>query len=223
MDRLRIGNTDAYAILTERKSGDVRKANDWIFVNQKHSGNVLIVDSLPAQKLPLENIYTVDNYDELTIPADAIVSASFSKPIGVFGADCGLVGLASREGVVGVIHVGWRGLLTEIIHTTVSAMRLLLATEIFAIIGPCIHSECYEFSPLLAEEISSKIGHNVGSLTKEGKAALDLPLAITKLLEKEGVMVASGPSLCTACDDRWFSHRQRSETLRHGLGVTLLK
>ncbi len=223
MDKIRIADTEAYVMLTDREFGDARKANNWVFVNQKHSGNVLLVNNFSLYRSLPENIYTFDNYDPLTTAADAIVGKDITKPIGVFGADCALLGLASNEGVVAVIHAGWRGLLTNIIRTSVSAMHLLSATDIWAVMGPCIHSECYEFSADLIERISLQIGCDVGTLTNDAKSALDLPLAVTELLKAEDVIITPEIASCTACDDRWFSHRKRGEISRHGLGVMVNK
>ena len=51
-------------------------------------------------------------------------------PVAVFAADCALVGLASPEGVVGAVHVGWRSLLAGVLEASVATMRARSATRI---------------------------------------------------------------------------------------------
>ena len=47
-----------------------------------------------------------------------------------------------------------------------------------------------------------------------GSSALDVPAAVSAALVEEGVTQLHDTSGCTACDDRWFSHRARGETAR---------
>jgi len=222
IERIRILDTNVYAVLTDRDCGDAREAVDWIFLNQQHSGDVITIDGKAHNKKlsPVtSDANSINRYKYFPVSGDAIVGKHIDKPIGVLGADCGLVSLISREGVVAVIHIGWRGLLTSIIETSAAIMRSMKVKEIFSVLGPCIHSECYEFDYSLAKKISSHINYNVVSETSEGKPALDLPLAITRLLEKENIITLGEIAGCTACNDRWFSHRARKDSMRHGLGV----
>src|ERR1039458_4919587 len=55
--------------------------------------------------------------------ADAAVSRSPGVALAVVTADCAPVAFRSREGVIGLAHAGWRGLLAGVIEATVAAMR----------------------------------------------------------------------------------------------------
>ena len=152
---------------------------------------------------------------------DAIVTSAPGEPIAVFAADCAVVGLASREGVLGAVHAGWRGLLAGVLGRTAAVMRAAGATELVAVVGPCIGPECYEFSESDLEPLLRRFGPSVGSETSAGRPALDLRAGVHKALEEASVPVASELADCTACDPGWFSWRARKDTGRHALVVTV--
>ncbi len=219
MEHIPIAKTGAYVVLADRYCGDARTSLDWIFLQQQHSGDVVVIGDGARDRNLVLNSAPNDYFPSSLALGDAIVTKRIDATIGALGADCGLVGLASNEDVAAVIHVGWRGLLADIIKNTIAAMHMMDATRIWSVIGPCIHSECYEFDYNLAKEISLHINYNVVGETSLGKPSLDLPLAINKLLERENVDVLDTVASCTACDERWFSHRARRDSMRHGLGV----
>src|ERR687893_814709 len=57
--------------------------------------------------------------------ADALVSATGGCALAVLTADCAPVALASPEGVIGVAHAGWRGLVAGVLRRTVEQMGAL--------------------------------------------------------------------------------------------------
>jgi len=176
----------------------------WTFVRQVHGDRVAIVDA-PAGPIELD--------------ADALVSAAAATPLAVLGADCALVGLASPQGPVGAAHAGWRGALAGVLERTVDAMRALGASEIVAVLGPCIHAECYEFGERELDLVAGRYGDAVRSTTADGRPALDLPMLVERSLERAGVAPPEQIAGCTACDDRWYSHRARGDLERHALAV----
>ena len=80
-------------------------------------------------------------------------------------------------------HAGWRGLMAGVIPRTVDRMRALGAGEITAALGPCIHAECYEFSPDDLDTVAARLGDGVRSLTRGGAPALDVPAAVRAALD----------------------------------------
>jgi len=151
--------------------------------------------------------------------ADALVTGSAEACLAVLGADCPLVGLASSEGIVGVAHAGWRGLVAGVLARTVEQMRALGATDVQAALGPCIHAECYEFGSDELDAVASVLGDDVRSTTSSGRPALDLPLGVRRSLEAMGVPIVAELGGCTACDTRWYSHRARRDLSRHALAI----
>ncbi len=146
--------------------------------------------------------------------ADAAVTAVRGAALAVHTADCVPVVLVG-DGVVGVAHAGWRGLAAGVIETTVAAMgRLAPGRPVEAVIGPCIRVECYEFGPGDLDVVAEALGDQVRGRTSAGAPALDLTAATNAALARAGVADVRDDGSCTACGDRWFSHRARAETGR---------
>ena len=154
--------------------------------------------------------------------ADALVSSLPGEPFAVFAADCALIGLASPEGIVGAVHAGWRGLLAGVIERATAAMREAGASEISAVVGPCIGAECYEFNSADLEPIRQRYGTSVRSVTSDGATALDLRAGVHKALESLKVAVVADYASCTSCDPGWYSWRARKDTGRQALVVASL-
>jgi len=137
----------------------------------------------------------------------------------VLSADCAPVALASREGVVGVAHAGWRGLLGGVLERAVAAMRALGAGEIEAVLGPCIRPPCYEFGADDLDRVAARLGDGVRGRTASGAPALDLPAGVGAALERAGVDDLRDVGLCTACTPGYFSHRARGDRGRQALAL----
>jgi YfiH family protein len=144
---------------------------------------------------------------------DALVTAVPGVALAVFTADCAPVAMASPEGVVGLVHAGWRGLDAGVIDAAAAAMRGLGATRLEAALGPCIRAECYEFGAAELDRLAARWG------TPAGRPALDLPAAVAVALERCGAELVDDAGVCTACSDGWFSHRARGDL---GRQATLL-
>jgi YfiH family protein len=148
--------------------------------------------------------------------ADALVSAEPGCALAVLTADCAPVALASAEGVIGVAHAGWRGLASGVLDATVAAMRALGATDIEAVLGPCIHPECYAFGAEELDRVATLLGDSVRAVTAAGGPALDIPAAVRSALTGAGVDPAAIADVgtCTACSAQHFSWRARREQQR---------
>ena len=94
----------------------------WTWVRQVHGSGVVVVDRPGAQR---------------GAEGDAAVTCCLDAGLVVLTADCAPVGLSSPEGVVGVLHAGWRGLMVGVVGATVQAMRALGATRVRAGLGAC--------------------------------------------------------------------------------------
>ncbi len=139
--------------------------------------------------------------------ADGSVSRTPGVALAVLTADCAPVALVSAEGIIGVAHAGWRGLLDGVVGATVDAMRGLGATEVGAVIGPCIHPECYQFGSADLDLLAARLGPDVRAEWPGGGEALDLPAAVRSSLEQAGVELLGEAAICTACSPDYWSWR----------------
>lgn len=155
--------------------------------------------------------------------ADGAVTSHQGVVLCILTADCAPVSFTSAEGVRGVAHAGWKGVADGVIGATVEAMRARGATEIDAALGPCIEPRCYEFSPADLDRVADRLGPHVRAVTRDGRAALDLPGAVRRAIEGTGARLVEDVASCTACardaggDFRWFSHRARQDDARQAL------
>jgi polyphenol oxidase len=152
-------------------------------------------------------------------PGDSLVSADRSNALAVLTADCASVALGSEEGVFGAVHAGWRGLTGGVVEATVETMRSMGAGEVVGALGPCIHPECYEFSPDDLNTVAAAYGDDVRGHTAAGGPALDIPAAVSLALAAGGAREAPGVDACTGCAGGYFSHRARGEIGRQALIV----
>lgn len=212
------------AVVTDRTHGDLRAALGevatarrravvdlpWTTPRQVHGRSVLVLagNGGPGGDDPA-GPYEVD--------ADAVVTSEAGQAIAVLGADCPLVGLASGDGVIAVAHAGWRGLVAGVLEATVGEMRAAGAGDITAVLGPCIHPECYAFGTDDLDRVVARLGPSVRGHTSAGDPALDLPAAVTAALDHVGVPAPARLAGCTGCDPAYFSHRARRDEGRHAL------
>ncbi len=150
---------------------------------------------------------------------DALVATDPSVALCVFVADCGAIALAGDNGAFAAVHAGWRGLVAGVIPAAVEAIRSLGATDVAGALGPCIHPGCYEFSEGDLSTVASVLGDGVRTRTATGRPALDLPAAVSSAFASCGVSAVPGPEVCTACSERYFSHRARGDAGRNALVV----
>jgi copper oxidase (laccase) domain-containing protein len=182
----------------------------WVWLRQVHGDRVVVVgpDDDPRSLTGSE--------------ADAAVSTRSDVALAVHGADCGILGLWSPEGVIGVAHAGWKGLEAGVIPAVAGAMRDLGASLVSAVAGPCIGPECYEFGVDGLASIEARLGPEVRGTTSWGTPALDLPAAVAAACSAADVALGGPASPCTACavDEHW-SHRARADTGRQAMVVWL--
>ncbi|MDQ6728708.1 MAG: polyphenol oxidase family protein [Actinomycetota bacterium] len=155
--------------------------------------------------------------------ADAAVTTRPGCALAAFGADCAPVALASPEGVIGVAHAGWRGVMAGVIEATVAEMRALGASTVEAVLGPCIHPGCYDFAAADLDTVAARLGEQVRGTTAAGRPALDLPAAVRVALSNAGIDGADvhDVGICTACSADHFSWRAGRDQQRQATVVWL--
>ena len=174
----------------------------WVSLHQVHGAHVYLPDEAgPTSARPAPK-------------ADAAVSAQSDAVLSVLTADCAPVALVA-PGVVGAVHAGWRGVMAGVLEAAVAEIRRGSAGPITAVLGPCIHPECYEFSAADLEPIAARLGPEVAGETADGRLALDLPVAVALALSNAGVDDITDIGVCTACSPDHFSHRRDGKV--HGV------
>lgn len=201
-------------LFTDRRHGDLaihsqgverRRAEvvnlPWTWLNQVHGSEVVVVD-VPGQHVGAE--------------ADAIVTACRGAGVAIQTADCAPIVLLA-PGSLGVVHAGWRGIQAGVIQSAVEALTFLSKGPIKAVVGPCIHAECYEFGIDELGSLVDKFGTDVRSCTRNGSPALDLPATARAALLASGVSEVEVLDSCTACSSLHWSHRARGDVARQAL------
>ena len=90
--------------------------------------------------------------------ADGLVTAARGPCSRCRGADCRIVALVAAEGVIGVAHAGWRGLLGGVLEATVATMRRPGATAVRALPGPCIQPPPLRVRPEDLARAAARLG-----------------------------------------------------------------
>ncbi len=205
------------AVFTSRADGDLSVANPgpalderrrrlvappWSWLRQVHGSRVVQVDGAGACAGE---------------EADAAITVDRGAVLAVHVADCVPLLLAG-DGVLGVAHVGWRGLMAGVVEETVAALRALggdvaLRPEI----GPCIRARCYEFGAADLDAVASRYGPLVRSVTTQGRPALDLPSGVRIALDRVGLPAPADAGVCTACSPAHWSYRADRASGRQAL------
>ncbi len=211
------GGLSAHVMFTDRRHGDFHiDAGDrertaravvdlpWSWVRQVHGADVVVVTE-PGGACGLDG--------------DGLVTAVAGAVLSVRGADCPVVAFVGADGVVGVAHAGWRGLVAGVLQATVGAMRELGSGPVTALLGPCISAAHYEFGADDLATVVDRLGPDVVGRTAAGTPALDLVAGVRAALSEVGVEVDLRHHRCTAADPRLYSHRARRESGRHTAAV----
>ena len=188
------------------------------WIRQVHGSAVLVVPVDDGPGITGSGAPSVRPTAILGGEGDALVSLAPSVGLVVLTADCASIALGSPEGVFGAVHAGWRGLVGGVVEHAVGVMRAHGATEVVGVLGPCIHPECYEFSPPDLDRVAARLGDTVRAETATGRAALDLPAAVAAALTAVGADLRLAAT-CTGCGGDYFSHRVRGDTGRQALVV----
>lgn len=170
-----------------------------VTVHQVHSPDAIVVDAPFAGERP---------------KADALVTATPGLAIGVLTADCGPVLFAdANAGVIGAAHAGWRGAVSGVLESTVSAMEGFGArrADIRAVLGPAISGANYEVGAELRDTVLAAPGgaeSQFAPSVRDGHFMFDLHAFILRRLGDSGVE-ATATGHCTYGDEgMFFSYRR---------------
>jgi polyphenol oxidase len=186
---------------------DNYKENNLLAAQVFGSEKLAIVQQKHTNKVILTNDY--NNYSI----ADGQVTNQKNIALAVQTADCVPILLADEEqGIIGSLHSGWRGARSDIIAEGILKMKDLGAQKITALIGPCIHQDCYEvdneFYKDFIEETNSNEQYFIPG-EKESHYMFDLPGYVKDKLKKAQVHQILDINHNTYVDEEnFFSYRR---------------
>ncbi|MDG1411616.1 MAG: polyphenol oxidase family protein [Acidimicrobiales bacterium] len=172
-------------------------AGEWTWLRQIHGADVVTVTRAGEGR---------------GASADAAVTAVPGVVLAVQTADCVPIVLIG-DGVIGIAHAGWRGIVEGVLAATVERMRQLGADNLLATIGACIRPSHYEFGLDDLDAVVAVTSDAVRSVSDAGNPALDMAAATRVALQKVGVERINDLGHNTA-DERFHSHRTRGDTGR---------
>jgi YfiH family protein len=185
-----------------------------VHMRQIHSDRVVIVDETHHFASPPE--------------CDALITDRKGIPLMVMSADCTPVLIYDPKiRVIAAVHAGRSGACTAIIPKTIATLEDAFGSdpsELIAVLGPSIHSCCYEISEHIANEcFDERFGFSV---SKRGNAYfLDINAIIKKQLEEHGVDAENIEVIphCTSCEnDLFFSYRADNKQTGRMAGVIMI-
>lgn len=200
-----------FAVLPDEGTGaSIRRRiadRPWVWARQVHGRGVVIVEDGPWS-------------DRCGREADVLVTRRDDLVLEVRTADCAVLGMWSDDGVVAVVHCGWRGLVAGVVDAAVDAVRSLTPAPLYAALGPSIGVECYEFGVGDLRRVAEVAGDEVVGETVDGRPALDVRAGVRAALDRREVLLVDTDTRCTACaPDEFHSHRARGESGRQALAI----
>lgn len=170
------------------------------------------------------DVGTVDGPATAPVPeVDALVTTVPGVALLVMAADCVPVVLGSSDdGVVAVVHAGWRGVRSDVVGATLASMADLGARldRVRAVVGPAICGRCYAVPRERFDEVVA-VAPEAAAVASGGRPGLDLRAAVVSRLRASGV-TSTLHGGCTAETPSLYSFRRDGVTGRHGGVVTLL-
>ena len=193
-------NRQAVALKMEYKNEDL------VYMNQVHGNNVQIVDK---------------NSPKLIENCDGIITNKKNLPLMVMVADCiPILFFDEIQGVIAAVHAGRNSTFLKIAQITANKMMKELgcnANNIKVIMGPSIHTCCYEVSDELLNIVKASFGEKFCKGNN-----IDLHGINVKLLEEVGIRHIRISEICTKCSNEpFYSFRKDKYTGRFAGIITL--
>lgn len=178
---------------------------------QVHGAGIAVVEHASAAAKPIAG-------------CDGLITRQSRIALAVRSADClPILACDARQGVVGIIHAGWRGLEAQIPMRLVALLMHAYGVnpaDLDIAIGPAIRACCYT----VGSEFQQRFGPFV---SREGERLLcDLAGVAVSQLTASGVPAKRiwDSKRCTSCENRtWFSLRQEGPDTGRLRSVILLR
>ena len=178
--------------------------DDVQWLDQEHGRRVVAATSATATGPP--------------VAGDASWTATANVALAILVADCVPVLLAASDAsVVAAVHCGWRGTTAGVVEAAVRAVGTA-PDRLLAWLGPGICQRCYQVGEDVRDALDAAERSAVLQADdrdrRSRKWRMDLSALITHRLRGCGVRRVFPSSLCTACDDRFYSYRRDGRTGR---------
>ena len=206
----RAGIADRYTDLT-RLSAELSTGSRLVQAEQVHGAGIAVIERSQDIAQPIAG-------------CDALVTGLAGTALVIRTADC--VPLFFRDdsrGVVGLAHVGWRGLAAKLPLRLIAAFRHLYHShpeDLRVAVGPCIRACCYEVGPEFAERFGPFVRLH------DGRRVCDLVGVAVDQLRLGGIRAhqIADSHRCTACEaQHWFSIRREGQATGRLLSFIMLR
>ncbi|WP_366924839.1 peptidoglycan editing factor PgeF [Metallumcola ferriviriculae] len=182
----------------------------WVTAQQTHGSNLVDVGKCHAGQ-------GSDDYSYALTDTDGMLTREVGLPLVTFYADCVPIFLLDEtNGIVGVVHAGWKGTVLKIAAAAVNRMRQAYNCQlknIRAIIGPSIGPCCYQVDQPVVKAFHRAFSEvdDIFKTEDEEHSLLNLWSANSKVLQEVGLskdnIYITG--LCTSCrEELFFSYRR---------------
>ncbi len=190
-----------------------------IFISEKPEDgrDIRSIDGLPVIR-PIQIHGTrvhIASKSALKRKADGLITDRKNFWIGVLAADC-LPAFLVGNGMVGVVHAGWRGTAKGILFNAIKKMQVFTKV-ISVILGPCICSRCYEVGLDVYNSFSASVRDKVFKRISDEKFLLDLRKANRIQARSAGVKSIEDIPFCTVCDNELFYSFRKEKTKKRTL------
>ena len=212
-------NDDNVKIAFTNRNVDAKSSEDMKRFSDKYGFNYdNIVYNTQVHGADVRIVKSGDDFTENGKEADGLITNLRNTPLLIFTADCvPVVFYDKKQGVVALVHAGWRGTYGNIAGGMVNIMVAnygCKVEDIKTIIGPSVSVDNYEVSYDLIEKFAAL---EVQGYYKEvdGKYYLDLWKLNKELLKKCGILEDNIKIIdfCTVRDnDKFFSYRLDNAT-----------
>ena len=195
-------NDDPTVVMQNRDLVSAELPREPVWLNQVHGDQVLEINSEDLRE-----------HAKHTPVADASLTRDVDVVLAIMVADCLPIALVSRDGQeLALVHAGWRGLANGILTRAIEKFH---SSSIVAWLGPAIGPCHYEVDASVRDAFPDEEGFIDGRDSEHWM--MDLCRQASFQLSALGVDSVTESGICTACDSRFYSHRQRAPTGRFGV------
>lgn len=184
-------------------------------IQQAHTDNIQIVTAADTGKGARE-------WASAFPATDGLVTKEKDLILLILGADCSLISFYDPvQSVVGLVHSGWQGTAKQIASKMIRLLQSDFSSkpeDIQVSLSPSAGVCCYEVGEDILEQFTSEPCLEI----RNRKTYLNVKQTIVNQCLAEGVPAGNikVDSVCTICDDHYYSFRREAEQAgRFGLWV----
>lgn len=161
-------------------------------------------------------VRTIENRKPVIEETDGLVSTKKNLFLGVLTGDCVPLILFDHEHeVIGVVHVGYKGILLGVVENAIKKLEESGAytSHIEVVIGPAIGVCCYNIERDRARDFEKKFGESVIE-KRNNEQFLNLSKVVKDILLQIGIKKENifDSDICTSChNDEYFSYRREGK------------